>query len=349
MSASLLVNGEQQFVDGNGVPYAGGSVYFYVPNTTTLKNTWQDPGEVSLNTNPVVLDGNGRAVIWGDGNYRQVLYDVNNNLIWDKLTYSFVTALDVVTSFDGRTGAVSLAQSDVLSALGVDAVDNSVLSFMPSMTIKGNNGGSAGAPQDLTAAQVAAMIGTQVSNYYSADTGSVNTMAASLASAPTSYTAGLFLFVNVAFTNTGPATLNVQGIGAEAVQFQGAALAANMLVAGRVYLFCFDGTQFEVLSPVSTTAGNWTQSLATNGWAKASNGLTFQWMTATVNASGSTLVTWPVSFAAACTFASCTNLDESGSPGTQNNPAQFSTISAASGLVLNAGNGTSAFIFAIGY
>ena len=38
-SATLLPNGMQQFVDGNGVPLAGGSVAFYVPNTLTQKTT----------------------------------------------------------------------------------------------------------------------------------------------------------------------------------------------------------------------------------------------------------------------------------------------------------------------
>lgn len=86
MSATLLPNAEQQFVDGNGKPLAGGSVYFYIPNTSTPKATWQDSGQTILNTNPVVLDGAGRAAIWGAGIYRQVVYDQFNNLIWDKVT-----------------------------------------------------------------------------------------------------------------------------------------------------------------------------------------------------------------------------------------------------------------------
>lgn len=86
MSASLLPNAEQQFVDGNGKPYAGGSVFFYIPNTSTPKSTWQDSAQTVLNTNPVVLDGAGRAIIWGSGAYRQVLYDQFNNLIWDQVT-----------------------------------------------------------------------------------------------------------------------------------------------------------------------------------------------------------------------------------------------------------------------
>lgn len=86
--ASLLPNGEQQFCDANGAPYAAGKVYFYIPNTSTLKNTWQDPQQNVANTNPVTLDAAGRAIIYGSGQYRQVLQDSAGNTIWDQLTSS---------------------------------------------------------------------------------------------------------------------------------------------------------------------------------------------------------------------------------------------------------------------
>jgi hypothetical protein len=86
MAATLLPNAKQTFLDGNGKPLAGGSVFFYIPNTSTFKSTWQDPAQTILNTNPVILDASGEAIIWGSGTYRQVVYDVNGNLIWDQIT-----------------------------------------------------------------------------------------------------------------------------------------------------------------------------------------------------------------------------------------------------------------------
>lgn len=83
-TAQLLPNGEQQFFDDNGAPVALGTVDFYIPSTTTRKNTWQDSGQVSLNTNPVLLDAAGRAVIYGNGTYRQVLKKADGTQIWDK-------------------------------------------------------------------------------------------------------------------------------------------------------------------------------------------------------------------------------------------------------------------------
>lgn len=84
--ASILPNGKVSFFDANGKPLVGGLVYFYIPNTSTKKNTWQDQGLTILNTNPIVLDSSGEAVIWGDGSYRQVVTDADGNLLWDKIT-----------------------------------------------------------------------------------------------------------------------------------------------------------------------------------------------------------------------------------------------------------------------
>lgn len=86
MTATLLPNAKQQFIDGNGKPLAGASVYFYIPNTSTFKSTWQDRAQTILNTNPVILDASGEAIIWGSGIYRQVVYDIDGNLVWDQIT-----------------------------------------------------------------------------------------------------------------------------------------------------------------------------------------------------------------------------------------------------------------------
>jgi hypothetical protein len=86
LAQALVPNAMTQFTDSNGVPLAGGAVYMYVPGTTTAKTTWKDPGETVPNTQPIVLDSAGRALIWGSGEYRQVVLDVNGNTIWDQLT-----------------------------------------------------------------------------------------------------------------------------------------------------------------------------------------------------------------------------------------------------------------------
>lgn len=84
--ASILPNAVTHFDDNNGTPLAGGQVFFYIPNTSTPKNTYQDKDQTILNTNPVILDSRGEAVIWGSGTYRQVVKDSGGNLIWDRIT-----------------------------------------------------------------------------------------------------------------------------------------------------------------------------------------------------------------------------------------------------------------------
>ncbi|CAB4142418.1 hypothetical protein UFOVP1414_59 [uncultured Caudovirales phage] len=82
-----VLNGRQQFIDGNGKPYAGGRVSFYIPNTSTPVVTYQDPGLTQVNTNPIVLDAAGMATIHTSyDQLRQVLQDRFGNTIWDKLT-----------------------------------------------------------------------------------------------------------------------------------------------------------------------------------------------------------------------------------------------------------------------
>ncbi len=88
-TAVQLPNGMTQFDDANGKPLVNGKIYFYTPNTTTPKMTWQDPYQQIVNPDPITLDGSGEAVIWGSGLYRQIVYDQNANLIWDRLTGGF--------------------------------------------------------------------------------------------------------------------------------------------------------------------------------------------------------------------------------------------------------------------
>jgi len=86
MPVLLIPNGQQLFVDNDGVPLQSGTVGMYVPGTLTQKDTWQDPDQSALNTNPILLDGAGRAIIWGAGDYRQIVKDALGNVIWDRET-----------------------------------------------------------------------------------------------------------------------------------------------------------------------------------------------------------------------------------------------------------------------
>ena len=90
-TAALLPPGELQFNDANGAPLAGGSACFYQPGTLTAKTTWLDPYQATANPAPCVgLDSAGRAVVYGSGQYRERVLDLNGNLVWDQLTNGIV-------------------------------------------------------------------------------------------------------------------------------------------------------------------------------------------------------------------------------------------------------------------
>lgn len=87
MAIPPLPQGTTTFIGPTGEPLSGGKVFTYVPGGTTPLATWQDPGQVSLNTNPILLNANGQAVIYGWGAYRLLVQDSLGNTISDSITY----------------------------------------------------------------------------------------------------------------------------------------------------------------------------------------------------------------------------------------------------------------------
>lgn len=124
-TVSLLPPAEQQFCDANGAPLAGGSVSTFIPGTSTPSVTYQDSAGTIPNTNPVILDAAGRAIIWGSGSYRTVVKDVAGNLIYDQVTSpSTPTGLSSLSVSGNLTvgGATSLATLAVSGAATMDTI-----------------------------------------------------------------------------------------------------------------------------------------------------------------------------------------------------------------------------------
>ncbi|WP_175757597.1 hypothetical protein [Burkholderia cepacia] len=106
--ASILPNGKNQFIDQNGKPLVNGTITFYVPGTTTKKDTYQDAALTQPNTNPVVLDSKGQATIWGNGSYRQITQDAFGAVIWDQVVSAAVSS----DSLAGSTGSSLIGTPD---------------------------------------------------------------------------------------------------------------------------------------------------------------------------------------------------------------------------------------------
>jgi hypothetical protein len=106
---AFIPPGLQTFTGPNGVPVALGTVAFYIPGTTTPKDTYSDNALTVLNTNPVSLDAAGRASVWAPtGSYRQIIKDVLGNTVWDRV----VDAGDV--SFAAELASTAIGLGDTL-------------------------------------------------------------------------------------------------------------------------------------------------------------------------------------------------------------------------------------------
>jgi hypothetical protein len=112
---------------------AGGSVAMFIPNTNTFKQTWQNATQTILNANPVTLDQNGCATIYGTGSYRQVLQDALGDVVWDKITTD--TSAQQNTFWAGIAGGTPNAIT--LVDPGFNATDGSVINFTALFTNTG--------------------------------------------------------------------------------------------------------------------------------------------------------------------------------------------------------------------
>jgi hypothetical protein len=111
----ILPNGKCQFFDSNGTPLASGQVSFYAPGTTNPATTYQDQAGTIPNSNPIMLDSNGQAVIWGTGSYRQIVQNSSGTTLWDQV----VSAGDAAfLSFQSSlASAASASNGDALVAV----------------------------------------------------------------------------------------------------------------------------------------------------------------------------------------------------------------------------------------
>lgn len=82
---------------------------------------------------------------------------------------------------------------------------------------------------------------------YAADSDAgVNTVVVALTPATTALVAGMVVYAKAQGTNTGPATLNLDGLGAVTIKRGGGDLAPGMLVDGQIYAFTYDGAFWQM-------------------------------------------------------------------------------------------------------
>ena len=102
------------------------------------------------------------------------------------------------------------------------------------------------------------------STIYAADAGSTDDYAVTLVPAMAAYTTGMIVNFKANTVNTGACTLNVNSLGAKTIKKNfNVDLADSDIFAGQFVSVMYDGTNFQMISPVSTPEGYiGTQSLA---------------------------------------------------------------------------------------
>jgi hypothetical protein len=100
-------------IDSNGRPLVGGLLYTYINTTTTPQATYQDAAGLAANTNPIILDARGEAVIFlTDGvTYTFELRDSNGALVW--------TQDDIIGESGGGSGGITVVTALPDSDIGV--------------------------------------------------------------------------------------------------------------------------------------------------------------------------------------------------------------------------------------
>lgn len=107
---SLLSAIRTRFFDKSNKPLAGGKVYTYEANTTNPKVTWSDEALTIQNTNPVLLDNEGTALIFFSGKYRFRILDSEDVLIEDNPSVTSGVGIDGVTADIVKDGDLNQKQ-----------------------------------------------------------------------------------------------------------------------------------------------------------------------------------------------------------------------------------------------
>lgn len=93
--------------------------------------------------------------------------------------------------------------------------------------------------------------------------GNATAYTATLTPAPSALVAGLTIRLKPHTENTGTATLDLNGLGAEAINVNGVGLKPGYLALGRVHTLVYDGTAWELLNPFQQYT-NWTPTITAN-------------------------------------------------------------------------------------
>jgi hypothetical protein len=107
-----------------GTPLAGGLVYTYAPGTSTPKATYSDLALTTPNTNPIVMDSNGDATIYFNGQYKVVLKTSAGVTVWTMDNVGGIESawsgyeVDALNTYGGGSAYTQATIATALTAIG---------------------------------------------------------------------------------------------------------------------------------------------------------------------------------------------------------------------------------------
>ncbi len=113
-----------QFFDANGLPLVGGKLYSYVAGTVTPHATYLDSGLSSPNANPIILDGDGKCVVWIDATaYKFVLQDSLGVVQWTRDNVQIIPdgSITTIKLADGSVTTIKIADGAITTPKILDA------------------------------------------------------------------------------------------------------------------------------------------------------------------------------------------------------------------------------------
>ncbi len=134
-AASLMPYPKFHAQTSTGAALSGGKLYTYTPGTTTPKATYSDSAMTVPNTNPVILDSNGDAVVYLDGLYDVVLKNSLDVVQW---TMNNISGINSITSSTNTSEWVtqSLTNLTYVNAMQFSASTDLRTTFVANLRIK---------------------------------------------------------------------------------------------------------------------------------------------------------------------------------------------------------------------
>lgn len=146
--ASLTPTPKQQFFNSSGAPLVAGKVFTYAGGTTTPAPTFTSQSAVSTNTNPIILDAQGRCEIWLQPTlaYKYVVTDANDvqqytvdNILVppDLLSFGSPPPIGNVAPNTGAFTTLSATGDVTFSGFGATQLQSGATTDRPALPVEG--------------------------------------------------------------------------------------------------------------------------------------------------------------------------------------------------------------------